>query len=47
LQDVADRCGIAANPTLQVYKDAMMVKDAENPTSEEVEDLLEEFGDKY
>eukprot|EP00208_Stichococcus_sp_RCC1054_P000327 CAMPEP_0206136958 /NCGR_PEP_ID=MMETSP1473-20131121/2156_1 /ASSEMBLY_ACC=CAM_ASM_001109 /TAXON_ID=1461547 /ORGANISM="Stichococcus sp, Strain RCC1054" /LENGTH=116 /DNA_ID=CAMNT_0053529815 /DNA_START=1541 /DNA_END=1891 /DNA_ORIENTATION=+ len=46
-QEVADRCNISSTPTVQVYQDAMLVKSAENPTRDEVEDLMEEFAKKY
>ena len=47
MQEVADRCDVSSTPTLQVYKDAVLVRAAENPTADEVQDLCEEFGQKY
>lgn len=47
LQDVADRCQVHTTPTIQVWRDSMMVEALENPSADECEDLLEKFGSKW
>ncbi len=47
MQEVADRCLVHTTPTIQVWRDSVMVEALENPSADEFEDLMEKFGARW
>lgn len=47
LQVVADKCQVHASPCIQVWRDSSLVESVDNPTTTELEDLLQRHGARW
>jgi hypothetical protein len=46
-QVVADKCQVHASPCIQIWRDSSLVESVDNPTTSELEDLLQRHGARW